>query len=182
MSQLEPKQEMFCREYIIDLNATQAAIRAGYSEHTARQIASELLSKPHVQAEIQRLADKRAAKLDLKAEDVLREVMRLAMVDISEAFNEDGSLKPIKEIPVEVRRAIASVEVDELFEGHGDDREQVGYTRKVKFWDKVKTLQLLGQHLKLFSDRLDLTSDGKPIAIQVVTNVPQPEKDLPSGS
>lgn len=72
MSKLTPKQERFVSEYLIDLNATQAAIRAGYSEKTARQAGSENLSKPDIAEAIAAKADKAAEKLDLSAERVLR--------------------------------------------------------------------------------------------------------------
>ena len=64
---------------------------------------------------------------------VLGELLRLARVDIAGAFDKNGKLKPIHEIPEDVRRAICGVEVDELFEGTGRDREQVGFTRKVRY-------------------------------------------------
>lgn len=151
---LEPKQQRFCEEYLVDLNATQAAIRAGYSQKTAGAIGHENLTKPEIESEIQRLMTERSKRTDITADKVLKETYLLAMSDIGEAFNDDGSLKPIKNIPAHIRRAISSVEVDELFEGHGKEREQVGYTRKLRLWDKVKTLELLGKHLKLFSEHI----------------------------
>lgn len=66
---------MFCKEYIVDLNATQAAIRAGYSKKTAKDIACENLAKPYLQEEIQRLMAKRADKVDIKAQDVLKSII-----------------------------------------------------------------------------------------------------------
>ncbi len=159
MDDLTPNQERFCREYIIDLNGTQAAIRAGYSENGASVQASTLLAIPKVKAFIDALKTKRATKLEIKAEDVLAETERLAMSDIGEAFNDDGSLKPIKDMPPHIRRAISSIEVDELFHGSGEQREQVGYTKKIKLWDKVKTLQLLGQHMKLFKEHVEHSAD-----------------------
>jgi len=153
---LDGKQLRFCQEYIVDLNATQAAIRAGYSQKTAGSQGHDLLKKPEIEAEIQRLADKRTERVEIRADDVLRETYLLATSDLAAAFNDDGSLKPIKDIPPHIRRAISSVEVDELFEGRGEDREHVGYTRKIRLWDKVKTLELLGKHLRLFSDTLKI--------------------------
>ncbi len=159
MADLEPRQHRFCQEYIIDLNATQAAIRAGYSEHTAGAIGHENLKKPEIEAEIQRLKDLRSIRTEITADKVLSETYLLASADIAEAFDETGALKPIREIPKRLRLAISSVEVDKLFEPGPDGREHVGYTQKIKFWDKVKTLELLGKHLKLFSDRVELGVD-----------------------
>jgi phage terminase small subunit len=167
---LTPKQQRFCEEYILDLNATKAAIRAGYSSETARSIGSENLSKPDIEAEIERLLEKRSGKLAIKAEDVLRETYLMAMSDIGEAFDEEGKLKPIHEIPMHLRRMISSVEVDELWEPKedGKGKEQVGFTRKIKFWSKEKALHLLGQHLNLFIERHDVT--GKVTLEQLVAS------------
>ena len=153
---LEPRQQRFCEEYIVDLNATQAGIRAGYSAKTAYSQAHDLLKKPEIEAEVQRLMNERSKRTEITADKVLKETYLLAMSDIGEAFNEDGSLKPIRDIPAHIRRAISSVEVDELFEGRGEQREHVGYTRKLRLWDKVKTLELLGKHLRLFDDAVKI--------------------------
>lgn len=156
---LEPRQQRFCEEYLIDLNATQAAIRAGYSEDSAASIGSENLTKPEITAEVDRLKEIRSIRTEITADKVLTETYLLASSDIQEAFDETGALKPIREIPARIRKAIASIEVEKLFEytGTGKDREKehVGYTQKIKLWDKVKTLELLGKHLELFKDRVE---------------------------
>lgn len=77
-TKLNEKQKRFCNEYLIDLNATQAAIRAGYSEKTSYSIGSELLKKPEVQTYLQHLADKRSEKLELTPEWVLEQIMDVA--------------------------------------------------------------------------------------------------------
>lgn len=156
---LTPQMERFAREYVVDLDAGAAALRAGYSatgKGSAATKACHLLRRPDVAALVASLKAVQAERLDIKADDVLRELLRLARVDIGEAFDADGKLKPIKDIPVDVRRAISGVEVDELFEGHGEEREQVGFTRKVKFWDKTRALELLGKHLKLWVERIEV--------------------------
>lgn len=153
---MTPRMARFCREYMVDLNGGQAAVRAGYSERTCTVIASQLLTKPAIQNEIAKLQVERAKRLDLKADDVLLELLRIARVDLSQAYDTDGNLKPIHEIPEDVRRAIAGIEVEELFEGRGEAREHVGNLRKVKFWDKVKSLELLGKHLKLWVERIEV--------------------------
>ncbi len=76
-SKLSDKQKMFCKEYIIDLNATQACIRAGYSEKTAKQIGSENLSKPYLQDEIARLMKNRNERVKLTADKVLGDIERV---------------------------------------------------------------------------------------------------------
>lgn len=161
---LTAKQRAFCQEYLVDLNATQAAIRAGYSPRTARQVGAENLSKPDIQAELTKLMEERAQRVEIDADTVLRELLRLARVDLSAAFNDNGSLKPVRDMPEDVRRAISGVDVFEEFQGRGEDRAMIGYTKKLRFWDKTKALELLGRHLKLFSDKIELTGkDGGPV-------------------
>lgn len=154
---LPPRQAAFVREYMADLNATNAAIRAGYSAKAATQVASRLLTKAKVSNCIAEAVRRRAERVELRADDILRELLRLARADIGQAFGEDGKLKPIREMPEDVRRAISGLEAEELWEGHGEDRAHVGTLRKVRFWDKTKALDMLGKHLRLFDD-LQLTS------------------------
>jgi phage terminase small subunit len=158
--QLTPKQAAFCAEYMIDLNATKAAIRAGYSEKTAASIGQENLRKPEIQREISELMAERAKRVEVSADTVLSELLKIATVDIGLAFKEDGSLKEIHDMPVEIRRAISGVDVFEEFEGRGEDREQVGWTKKVRFWDKTKALEMLGRHLRLFIDKVEHSGPG----------------------
>jgi len=131
---------LFAREYLIDFNATQAAIRAGYSPKSATAQASLLLTKSDVQAAIADGQAKRVAKIEIRADTVLRELARLALADIAQAFDEEGALRPIRDMPEDVRRAISSYEVD------ADGKV------KVKFWSKPQTLESLGKHLRLFGD------------------------------
>ena len=174
MADLEPRQQRFCGEYIIDLNATQAAIRAGYSENSAQQQSSDLLLKPLIQAEVDRLKEMRSLRTEITADKVLTETYLLASSDIAEAFDETGALKPIREIPARIRKAISSIEVEKLFEYVGDEKEHVGYTQKIKLWDKVKTLELLGKHLKLFSDKIELSADDSLASILSKMMTPKP--------
>lgn len=153
---LNDKQEMFCKEYLIDLNATQSAIRAGYSHKTAGAIAEKLLKKAEIQKRIDELKIKRADKVEVSSENVLRELIKIANADPRDVFNDDGSVKLPKEWPDAIAFCVSSIEVEELFElqpkesGRGMEKVQVGWTKKVKFWDKTKCLDMLARHLKLF--------------------------------
>lgn len=155
---LTEMQERFAREYVISMNATDAARKAGYSEAMAISKASgEILQNPGIQALIKELKAPVIARLELSAEHILHELNRIARCDVGEAFNESGGLKDIHSIPEDVRRCIQSIEVDELFSGAGKDREQIGVTRKIKFWDKNKGLELIGKHFKLYTDKVEHT-------------------------
>lgn len=89
---LTDKQEMFCREYLIDLNATQAAIRAGYSAKTANRTASENLSKPDIQNRIAELKVKRNEDVGIDADYVLRRLVEIDQMDVLDILNDDGSI------------------------------------------------------------------------------------------
>ena len=156
--ELKGRRELFAREYLKDLNGTQAALRAGYSPNSARTEASQLLAIDEVQARIAELANARNEKFEVDAVEVLRELHRMLTADVAQAFNDDGSLKPIHEIPIDLRRTIAGFDCEEIYEWVGErrDREKVesGRLKKVKFWSKEKAAELLGKHLALFVERL----------------------------
>jgi phage terminase small subunit len=171
---LNAKQAQFVAEYLIDGNATQAAMRSGYSRETAYSQGHRLLKKAEIR---QAIDDGRQAALQAAGAEaiaVVRELVRIANADIAGAFNADGSLKPVAELPEDLRRAVSGVDVDELWEGRGEEREQVGVTKKLRLWDKTKALELLGRHLKMFSDKLALTDpDGAPLSV-TITRVVKP--------
>lgn len=159
---LTDQQKRFCLEFIKDLDGNAAAIRAGYSETSARFQASRLLAQPRVSQACQRLMDERAKRAKIDADQVLVELIKLAKADIRRVFKDDGDLKAVKDFPDDIAAAVSSVEVDELFEGHGKERVQIGYTKKIKFWDKPKCLELIGKHLKMFTDVIEIRPEERP--------------------
>jgi len=161
---LSPRQERFCQEYIKDLNGTQAALRAGYcpgNEDAAAVQASKFLRNTKINARIAELKSEQFKRTMLSADRILEEIARLAMVDIGQAFDDMGQLKPLSEIPEDVRRAMAGVEVNELFDGQGDQKSVIGLAKRVKFYDKTKALELLGKHKKLFTDVIEVDVTDK---------------------
>ena len=151
-----PKQKRFVEEFLVDKNATAAAKRAGYSKKTAHSIGSENLIKPEVKKEISAALKEQSERTLITADRVLEEIYNLAMCDIGEAYNEDGSLKPIKEIPEAIRRAISSVETEEI---KGPDGSCFGQTKKIKFWEKSKNLEMLAKHFKLLTEKFEVQFD-----------------------
>jgi phage terminase small subunit len=155
---LVPKHAAFVREYLVDLNATQAAIRAGFPAKAAASQASRLLRTAKVKAEIDKELSSRAQRVQVTADEVLRELKLIAQSDPGKLLNEKGYFLPINEMPEEIRRAIASVELT------GDGGQ------KIKFWDKNTSLANLGKHLKLFTDKVELTGkDGEGLTINIVS-------------
>lgn len=140
---LTPKQERFIDEYMIDLNATQAAIRAGYSERNAHKMGSELLGKTRISAEIQKRMDKRAKKTEISKERVLKELACIGMADYTDFVNiQNGRIivKDTEDIPMALRPAITSIRYN--------SQGQV----EVRLADKNRALEMLCKHLGMFND------------------------------
>lgn len=139
---MTPKQDAFCREYIVDLNATQAAIRAGYSEKTAQEQSSRLLSNVIIQAKVQELIDVRSKRLELSADFVIQGLM-----EVSE--------RCMQRAPVMVRRGREMVQATDADGNHIWRFDSVGANG---------SLGLLGKHLKLFTEKHEHTGkDGAPL-------------------
>lgn len=162
---LTPKQETFAREYLIDLNATKAAFRAGYSPKTAEIQGYQLLRNSLVAAKVQELMDKRATKSEITSDRVLTEIGKLAFADIRKVFDESGQLLPVHMLPAEVAASISSIEVV-TSRIPGGEPTDVEHTSKIKFWDKRGSLELLGKHLKLFTDKIELEV-GDTLAMRI---------------
>lgn len=142
------KQKCFIEEYLIDLNATQAAIRAGYSPDTAKSIGSENLTKPDIQARIAQAMAERSRRTGVNADRVVMELAKVAFVNASDVIDADtATLKP--DAAPEDTAAIQSVKVKTF----GED----GLEREIKMADKLKALELLGKHLGMFKDKVELS-------------------------
>ena len=142
------KQKRFIEEYLIDLNATQAAIRAGYSPDTAKSIGSENLTKPDIQARIAKAMAERSRRTGVNADRVVMELAKIAFVNASDVIDADtATLKP--DATPEDTAAIQSVKVKTF----GED----GLEREIKMADKLKALELLGKHLGMFKDKVELS-------------------------
>lgn len=156
---INARQARFVTEYLIDLNATKAAVRAGYSEKSAEKIGSRLLGNPGVSAALSEKQGQRLKRRDITAERVLDEIAKIAFLDPRKLFTSDGSLVPIHELDDDTAASVAGLEVNELSEGEGDQKHAFGLQKKVKIADKLRGLEMLGKHLKLFVEKIEL--DGK---------------------
>ena len=144
------KQERFVDEYLIDLNGTRAAIRAGYSAKTAGQIAEKLLRKVEIRELLAARMKERGERTAVTADRVLLEAARLALFDPRKLFNDDGSPKGIHELDDDTAAAVSGIEVLEQFEGSGKDRVFVGYLKKYRVADKNSALEKLFRHHGLY--------------------------------
>ena len=146
---LTPKQARFVEEYLIDLNATQAAIRAGYSQKTARQAGAENMTKPVVANALAAAQAARSERTEIDADYVLNRLAEIDQMDVLDIMNDDMSLKPVSGWPKVWRRYLSGFDVAEMFEGRGEDRAMVGLLKKIKWPDKVKNLELIGKHVSV---------------------------------
>lgn len=156
---LTPKQQAFCREYLIDLNGTQAAIRAGYSKRTANEQAARLLAKVSVSSYMKTLMDKRAERAQVDADWVLKRLLQDATADVADLYDENGHLLPVKDWPMAWRTGlVAGVEVVQERDGHdADGKPEYVTVRKVRLSDRTKLLELLGKHIDIgaFKDKVE---------------------------
>lgn len=150
---LTPKQRRFVAEYLIDLNATQAAIRAGYSKKTAKSIGAENLTKPDIQAAVAAKTETQLAKIDLTAEKVKERIGILAFQDVREFFDADGNLKPITQLGDAAAYRVASFEVIKKNAEAGDGI--IDTVHKLKTVDAIKNLEMLAKHFGLLLERVD---------------------------
>lgn len=166
---MTPKQEKFCKAYLANgLNATQAAITAGYSARTAASIGEENLKKPEIAKAIAQHTQKVMAALDYGVERVLQQVARMAFFDPRKLYDDKGNLKPIRELDDDTVAAIAGIEVEEggrglivtKRKGKGGRSQStavpVTRTAKIKLADRGNALDKLMRYHALYKDKLDV--------------------------
>jgi len=170
MAKLTAKQQRFCDEYLIDLNATQAAIRAGYSRKTAEQLAYQLLQKTSVQNHIAELQKKREKRTEITQDSVLRELALIAFAKASDyakvvekdaMIEVDGNMVPVLDEdgnPVKYR-TVEPILTDDLTE---DQKKAIAVIKKgrdgfeIKPYSKIQALELLGKHLGMFTEKVEV--------------------------
>ena len=152
------KHELFCIEFLVDLNATKAYLRVfkTKNEATARANSARLLAKANIQTRIDELKNERAERTKITADEVLKGIYTIANLDIAEIFDDDGNVRNINEIPEHIRRAISGVEINEIWEQNGKSKDKIGETKKIKMDSKLAAWRDLGRHLKLFTDKFEI--------------------------
>lgn len=144
-SPLSDKQIRFCKEYLVDFNATQAAIRSGYSKKSAKVTGSRMLTNANVQGFLNTQSKKVNTKLEISAERTRLELARVGYQDARQFYNEDGSLKRIVDLDDDAAACIAGMDVEEINAYVDDLKIPIGVLKKIKRYDKVKALELLGK-------------------------------------
>lgn len=153
------KQVMFAKEYIVDLNATQAAIRAGYSERTAKSIGQENLTKPDLQSYIQELMEERSKRTEITADMVLREYAKLGFSNITDYLK-------VVEQEVRTESGMQSYKTVDIFETDSIDRSKLDAVAEIKqtkegislkLHDKKGALDSMARHLGMFNDNVHVT-------------------------
>lgn len=141
------QRQRFADRYFETLNATQSAIYAGYSEQSAKSQASQLLDEDEVQEYLQKLREEYQIKSGINKQRILEEYAKIAFSDIRELYAGDNQLLDVRQIDDSTAGAVMAVEVDEMKNGLG---MTIGYTKKVKLYNKIQALQDLGKHLGIF--------------------------------
>jgi phage terminase small subunit len=150
---LTAKQQRFVEEYLVDLNATQAAIRAGYAESGASVEGARLLANAKVAAAVAALKAERAERTRIDADWVLARLANEAEADLADLYDEAGRVLPIKDWPLIWRKGlVAGIEVETIGEG-------AGHVTKIKISDRIKRIELIGKHtdVQAFRERTDPT-------------------------
>ena len=156
---LTAKQRVFVQEYLIDLCATRAAIREGYSPKRADAIGHENLRKPEIKAAIQRAMDERATRIEVTQDQVLTEIARVAFSDIRRLF--DGNrLRNVDELDDTAAAAIASIKVVTRNLGEGE----IEHVHEIKLWPKTAALEMAAKHIGLFERDNRQKNQDDPVA------------------
>ena len=163
------KQKIFCDEYLIDFNATRAYKNAYPNckkENSARKAGSRLLTNVDIQEYIEQKMKEREERTTITQDMVIKELSKVAFSDIRKLYTDKGNLKFMKDLDDDIAGAISGIETLEEYEGYGENREKIGDTKKVKLLDKTKALELLGKHLGMFKEKINLGQD-EPFEINI---------------
>ena len=150
---LRSKQQRFVNEYLVDFNATQAAIRAGYSPHTARAIGSENLKKPAIAAAVAGALARRRRKFDANAARTVEALSRIAFASIKGLYGPHGEILPPEKWPPEPWDAVKSFSYRKTRSKSPGTPQQPGFRASIRMHDKLRALEALGQYLGMFGPK-----------------------------
>jgi phage terminase small subunit len=165
---LTEKQKRFADEYLIDLNATQAAIRSGYSPGTAEQQGSRLLSNVKIRAYIDTRMAEHSRRTGVNQERIIRELARIAFVNAPDVVNLDDATV-LTNASTDDTAAIASVKVKTIPTQDGE-----GIEREIRFADKIKALELLGKRFGMWLDKQQIDAN---VGVQIIDDIGSGDND-----
>lgn len=160
---LTPKQERFCEEYLVDLNATKAAIRSGYSEQTAYAIGHENLSKPEIQNRISLVQKELSERTKITAEIWLNELAKVGFSDLRNYYSSDTEGIQITQLNRQFTGAIKEFKTTTI-----EGENYTSTTKEFKLHDKLAALEKIGKHLGFFEVDNKQKNDGKVLAVEFV--------------
>lgn len=164
---LTDKQEQFCLEYLKDLNATQAAIRSGYSEKTANEQGPRLMSNKHILDRIAELKEERNERIQADADYVIQRLLEIDKLNIADILKENGDLKPVNQWSEAWQRSIQALDIQVKTI---EDIEV--YIKKIRLPDKIRNLELIGKHINVsaFKEKVEISGNNdSPIIIHVTS-------------
>lgn len=159
---LTAKQQRFVVEYLVDLNATQAAIRAGYAPARAREQAYQLMKRPAVKAAIEQAMQDRSKRLKVDADYVLQRLTEIDQLDVIDILNDDLTLKALSDWPKAWRLSLSGMDITEIGRATEDSQAAMAFLKKIKWPDKVRNLELLGKHVNVnaFKEQVEVNVTG----------------------
>lgn len=185
VNNLTAKQQVFCDLYRasedpeIRGNAKKCYMLAfGASAASAEANGPRLTKEPNVAAFLEHKREVASEEADISEARILREVAALAYVDPAKFYDDQGNLLQVTAMPEDVRRAMAGLEVTTEYSGKGDDREEVGYTKKVKWHDKKGALELLMRYKKMLTDNINHSGEVKTPGVVLIPGDMTPEQWL----
>lgn len=170
------RERSFVEEYLVDFNGTQAAIRAGYSARTAGSIASELLKRPKIADALETAKANRLARTQYAADKVLAEMSTLAHSSVEHyAVSIEGAVTLAEGAPPDAMRAVKKVKRKTRILKDGTVEHDV----ELELWDKPTPLKLMGRHVGLFPDRVEVTgANGAPLQAMTEADLAQRAAEL----
>lgn len=170
-----PRHELFAQELAKGKPAQEAYYLAGY---VGICNISRLKNHPAIAARVEELLAEGARRTEVTAAATITELGRIAFADIRGLFNKNGVLKPVNQWPDDLARAVAALDIDELFDGGGGRRTQIGVARKVKLTDKLRALEMLGRSFGLFKDKVEVRTSVEQMSDEELSALVAELRDL----
>jgi phage terminase small subunit len=148
--ELTPKEDLFAQRYIVDFNGAAAAREVGYSANSAKEIAAELLTKPHVQRRIKEIQQKLSEKNGDLAQRVIDELTKIGFSNIQDFIQDGNEIKDISSLDRDKAASISSIKKSKTTFGDGQGNEGEKEAVEFKMWDKLSALEKIGRHLGIF--------------------------------